>query len=184
MSIYACHILICPSICGTGSLPGSSWAVGMQSLVELNVQNNSLTGQLPEVWFNTPKTFPNMMGINMRSNKLQGPVPVMDKYSPFAHIRLYVVPMDDGYGLCREYPRLHGRQTLMSINFEHDWNASDVAALPSCMPGKFSSFSPCVVRIGIIVGHYLEYRYLQSAQNKSHFNCCYWQTLGWCHALH
>jgi hypothetical protein len=89
-----------------GSLPGNSWALGMEALLRCALANNSLTGQLPAEWFSTAKSFPNISDMDLRWNKLHGSAPKLavpgskDKFTP----QLYIAPMDEGFGLCGEVP--------------------------------------------------------------------------------
>jgi hypothetical protein len=124
-----------------GPLPGNSWALGMKTLEKLYVRSNSLTGQLPLEWFSTPNVFPNLLAIDVRWNELHGSVPKLSNGSTFLPTinrspKLYISPMDKGYGLCGESPNPG------PILFEfpgQDWTNSNeglVTALPSCKPGK------------------------------------------------
>jgi hypothetical protein len=113
----------------------------MQSLSKLFIRNNALTGQLPPEWFSTPNVFPNLLAIDLRWNNFYGTVPKLSNGSNFLQTvsrapKLYVSPMDNGYGLCGEAPY----PGPLLFEFQgHDWGSSDegrLITLPSCPPGK------------------------------------------------
>jgi hypothetical protein len=113
----------------------------MQTLSKLYVRNNRLTGQLPGDWFSTPGVFPNLLAIDVRWNEIYGPVPKLSNGSNFLATisrspKLYVSPMDKGFGLCGESP--NPGPILFEFKGD-DWNSGDeglVTSLPSCKPGK------------------------------------------------
>jgi hypothetical protein len=132
----------CKALCViscTGSLPGKPWALGMVSMQKVFVANNSLTGQLPSGWFSTPNVFPTLLAIDLRWNKLHGPVPKLSNGSTFLPTtlrspKLYVLPMENGYGLCGPSPN----PGPMLFEFGGtDWSSADglVGTLPPCTPG-------------------------------------------------
>jgi hypothetical protein len=122
----------------TGSLPGKSWALGMQSLEGLLVNENALTGQLPAEWFSTVDALPKLLGIDLRWNKLNGPVPRFN-IGRILRPRLYIVPMDEPFGLCGESP-IPG-PILMEHDLPYIWEfrgrpSGFEIALPSCPSSK------------------------------------------------
>jgi hypothetical protein len=120
----------------------------MHSLVNFFAANNSLTGHLPAQWFTNANSFPKLMDIDLRWNEIHGPVPGLGKGRTL-HPRVYVAPMDEGFGLCEE------SSTEEPDLFENDipkdddmfildaWLAergilehSRITTLPSCPSGK------------------------------------------------
>eukprot|EP00884_Botryococcus_braunii_P003857 jgi/Botrbrau1/13472/Bobra.0082s0071.2 len=96
----------------SGSLPGESWADGMSSLDSLHLQRNQISGTLPEVWFTSPKAWNVMKLIDLRWNRLWGPVPTPAETGTFRRVRqladgpkLYLQPMGSDPGMCGDIPK-------------------------------------------------------------------------------
>jgi hypothetical protein len=120
----------------------------MHSLVKLFIANNSLTGQLPAQWFTTADMFPKLMDIDLRWNKLHGPVPGLDNGRTLQP-RVYIAPMDEGFGLCERFSA-NGPLIFKSDTPEDDdmffgdgyfaagaiREHSYITTLPSCPSGK------------------------------------------------
>ncbi len=127
----------------------------MRSLEELYAPNNSLTEQLPAVWFSTTSLFPRLRKNDFRWNKLHGQVPELGAGKSLQQVKMYVVPMDNGSGLCGPSPvrgPLLWRDDLQwnVPQHVHDGDPEQdveehgfITGLPSCPAGKEPHNSVC-----------------------------------------
>eukprot|EP00884_Botryococcus_braunii_P005339 jgi/Botrbrau1/14806/Bobra.0370s0003.2 len=98
----------------SGTLPGSSWSLGMRSMIKLNLRNNSISGTLPAEWIGPSDVWPMVQYIDLRYNDLVGPFP---QVAPGPNFRielrrgedrdphLFLEPMKYGFGLCGTAPQ-------------------------------------------------------------------------------
>jgi hypothetical protein len=157
----------------------------MSRLEHLDLQNNSFSGEIPAEWFNTPNVFPQLRALDLRWNNLRGAMPKQSTRNIMARrnnlsisifgypiesdlreryiLRMCVLPMSPGYGLCGESPR--PGPTLASVNvvykadcagrtYDDDYGYGDlgysfppdsIVTLPPCPSGKPPILPYCTI---------------------------------------